>query len=109
MACHLDGIFSADSLWKLSALLPWNVDGHILTLLVWHIFALGPRHLAFNLLGHLLADLFWNALALLVVAVPVALLLVLGRALLLVLPVRHCLVHHLALLLVNCVAPAKTG
>ena len=36
-----------------------------------------------------------------------ALLLILRRALLLVLPVRHCLVHHLALLLIDCVTPAK--
>ena len=40
------------------------------------------------------------------VAVTVTLLLILGRALLLVLPVRHCLVHHLALLLIDCVTPA---
>ena len=41
------------------------------------------------------------------VAVTVTLLLILGRALLLVFPVRHCLVHHLALLLIDCVTPAK--
>ena len=41
------------------------------------------------------------------VAVTVTLLLILRRALLLVLPVRHCLVHHLALLLIDCVTPAK--
>ena len=68
---NLYGIFCADGLRKLSALLPWHVDRHVLALLVRHVLALGARHLAVHLLGHLLADLLGHALALLVVAVPV--------------------------------------
>ena len=69
---HLYGIFCADGLRKLSALLPWHVDRHVLALLVWHVLALCARHLALHLLGHLLADLLGHAFALLVVVVTVS-------------------------------------
>jgi hypothetical protein len=43
--------------------------------------------------------------------IPIAmtLLLIAGSALLLILPVYHCLIDHVALLLVNCPAPLLTA
>ena len=119
---HIHRVLSADSLGEFLALLPGHIYGEVLASLVWHLLTLCPWHRLLNFLWHLLAVLFWNLelvillghsifitmtylLTLLVVPIAVAFLLVACGALLLILPVHHRIIDHVALLLVHSPAP----
>ena len=121
---HIHRVLSADSLGEFLALLPGHIYGEVLASLVWHLLTLCPWHCLLHFLRDLLAVLFGNLelviltilgriifitksylLTLLMIPVAMAFLLITGGALLLILPVDHLVIDHVALLLVHSPAP----